>query len=179
MPKKITASVKEHSVRNVFESAGTIAERALYSMGDANLPPQSRPKLANLIRIANRTREKLRPEEPKIMRLQPSRRILATRISASRHLLRWTAPLGIRQSRSTRLASRCKHMVRGRNIQSCPASVRPVIFHTRIPWKSTKTGSTRFCANEPAPDFGLRQSVFYYFGKNTSKSSSSNNRGGL
>lgn len=40
--------------------------------------------------------------------------LIFTRISASRYLLRWTAPLGIRQSRSTRLASRCKHMVCGR-----------------------------------------------------------------
>ncbi|XP_056021999.1 uncharacterized protein LOC130054920 [Ostrea edulis] len=44
---------------------GTIAEKALFSLGDANLPPQSHPKLANLVRIANRTREKLRPQEPK------------------------------------------------------------------------------------------------------------------
>lgn len=70
--KQITATVKEHSVRNVFESTGTIAERALYSMGDANLPPQIRPKLTNLLRIANRTREKLRPEDPKSCDFNPA-----------------------------------------------------------------------------------------------------------
>lgn len=52
-------------------------------------------------------------------------------------------------------------MICGRNLQSCLAlaSVHPVFFHTGIPWKSTETGSTCFCANKPTPDFGLCQSV--------------------
>lgn len=52
--KKITATVKDHSVSNDFESVGAIAERALYSMGDANLPPQiCRPR--NVYRKETRT----------------------------------------------------------------------------------------------------------------------------
>lgn len=67
----------------------------------------------------------------------------------------------IRQPRSTWLAYRCQRMIYGRNLQSCLAlaSVHPVFFHTWIPWKSTETGSTCFCANKLAPDFGLCQSV--------------------
>lgn len=65
----------------------------------------------------------------------------------------------IRQPRSTRLACKCQHMICGRNFQSCLTSVHPVFFHTGIPLKSTDTGSTCFCANKPAPDFGLCQSV--------------------
>lgn len=50
-------------------------------------------------------------------------------------------------------------MICRRNLQSCLTSVHPVFFHKWIPWKSTETGSTCLCANKPAPDFGLCQSV--------------------
>ncbi|XP_069114505.1 uncharacterized protein [Argopecten irradians] len=58
------ASVKEQSVKDIFQSSGAIAEKVLYTMGDSNLPPASRPKLTNLSRIANRAMEALRPKEP-------------------------------------------------------------------------------------------------------------------
>ncbi|KAJ8309739.1 hypothetical protein KUTeg_011604 [Tegillarca granosa] len=64
------ASVKQDAVNNVFMSAGTIVEQAIATHADEVQTHFSRPKVENLIRMANRAREQLRPNEPDSMDFQ-------------------------------------------------------------------------------------------------------------
>ena len=60
----IVSEVKARAKSNPFESAATIVETVMQEIGDPSLPPGSRPAPNNLVRQANRPREKTRPKQP-------------------------------------------------------------------------------------------------------------------
>nr|XP_022322785.1 uncharacterized protein LOC111124219 [Crassostrea virginica] len=63
---KIKSEIKETSTQNVFsQSAPQIVEDVLRRLADAEAPPASRPKPANLTRAAQRVRQSMRPKDPK------------------------------------------------------------------------------------------------------------------
>ena len=62
--------VKQLSKDRIFQSASSIVEQVLRDKGDLELPESARPKPANLIRMANYCRQKMRPEEPKTLDFQ-------------------------------------------------------------------------------------------------------------
>eukprot|EP00794_Sanderia_malayensis_P010818 gene10818-biopygen8648 len=66
LTKKIVAEVKKTAVSNVFQSAGNIVEDIFVHDEEHILkqPQCSQAKMTNLVRQANRHRQKLRPEEP-------------------------------------------------------------------------------------------------------------------
>ena len=58
--------IREIAVENVFQSAGSIVEDVYRKKAAAavSLPEASRPRPLNLARMANRARQKKRPDEP-------------------------------------------------------------------------------------------------------------------
>ena len=50
---------------NLFRSAGEIMDNVIANQ-DHSLPPASRPSTSNLIRNANRVRQRLRPTDPQL-----------------------------------------------------------------------------------------------------------------
>ncbi|XP_022103380.1 uncharacterized protein LOC110986074, partial [Acanthaster planci] len=60
---EFASAVKAKSKQDVFRSAGAIVEEVMTSLAP-DVQPASFPKLANLVLVANRTRQALRPHEP-------------------------------------------------------------------------------------------------------------------
>uniref|UniRef100_K1R495 Uncharacterized protein n=1 Tax=Magallana gigas TaxID=29159 RepID=K1R495_MAGGI len=61
-----TIRVKQNARQNIFTcSAPRIVEEVMSKSADVNAPPASRPKPANLTRMANRVRLTMRPKDPK------------------------------------------------------------------------------------------------------------------
>ncbi|KAJ8310547.1 hypothetical protein KUTeg_012412 [Tegillarca granosa] len=85
--KTVNAKVKQDAVNNVFMSAGTIVEQAIATHADEVQTHFSRPKVENLIRMANRAREQLRPNEPDSMDFQGFLRKDITTEDGQRHLV--------------------------------------------------------------------------------------------
>ncbi|XP_071160689.1 uncharacterized protein [Mytilus edulis] len=61
---KITAQAKSQARQDVFRSAGAIVETAILQHSDPSQPAGSRVKQSNLVRVVQRTKQKLRPDEP-------------------------------------------------------------------------------------------------------------------
>ena len=61
---RIVSEVNAMAKSNPFESAATIVETVMQEIGDPSLPPGSRPAPNNLVRQANRVREKITPKQP-------------------------------------------------------------------------------------------------------------------
>jgi hypothetical protein len=61
---RIVSEVKARAKSNPFESTATVVETVMQEIGDPSLPPGSRPAPNNLVRQANRVREKTRPKQP-------------------------------------------------------------------------------------------------------------------
>ncbi|XP_035663387.1 uncharacterized protein LOC118407075 [Branchiostoma floridae] len=64
---KIQAEVRAKAVADVFKSAHSIVQETMLSSVDEEAPNPQLPKISNLIRMANRNREKLRPKDPTTM----------------------------------------------------------------------------------------------------------------
>ncbi|KAJ8321492.1 hypothetical protein KUTeg_000956 [Tegillarca granosa] len=60
----IEEQVKSAAVADVFRSASEIVEEVLAEIVDLREPEGARPKIPNLVRNANRARQRLRPPEP-------------------------------------------------------------------------------------------------------------------
>ncbi|CAG2190845.1 FAT4 [Mytilus edulis] len=60
---KITAQAKSQARQDVFRSAGAIVETAILQHSDPSQPADSRVKQSNLVRVVQRTNQKLRPDE--------------------------------------------------------------------------------------------------------------------
>ena len=58
------SEIKIRAAADMFKEASTIVDNVVQEIGDPALPPGSRPKTANLIRQANRVRERKRPKQP-------------------------------------------------------------------------------------------------------------------
>lgn len=62
---KIKQQVRSTAQGNVFQSAPSIVTSIMEENVDLRMPGPSRPKTGNLVRMANYSRQKLRPEEPR------------------------------------------------------------------------------------------------------------------
>ncbi|XP_078334484.1 uncharacterized protein LOC111132122 [Crassostrea virginica] len=98
---KIKSEIKETSTQNVFsQSAPQIVEDVLRRLADAEAPPASRPKPANLTRAAQRVRQSMRPKDPKDLNFELATDFLDSQmpelhhqdvyVSGQRHLLVYT-----------------------------------------------------------------------------------------
>lgn len=90
--------VKQNARQNIFTcSAPRIVEEVMSKSADVNAPPASRPKPANLTRMANRVRLTMRPKDPKDLDFELDQQFLEDQIpnfktldvyaSGQRHLL--------------------------------------------------------------------------------------------
>ncbi|XP_063441920.1 uncharacterized protein LOC134722239 [Mytilus trossulus] len=61
---KLQVTAKSQARQDVFRSAGTIVETAILQHSDPSQPAGSRVKQSNLVRVVQRTKQKLRPDEP-------------------------------------------------------------------------------------------------------------------
>ncbi|XP_078603877.1 uncharacterized protein LOC144877706 [Branchiostoma floridae x Branchiostoma japonicum] len=61
---KIQAAVRAKAVDDVFKSAHSIVQETLLENVDQSAPNPELPRIANLVRMANRKREALRPKDP-------------------------------------------------------------------------------------------------------------------
>ncbi|VDI30203.1 Hypothetical predicted protein [Mytilus galloprovincialis] len=59
-----TVKAKSQARQDVFRSAGAIVETAILQHSDPSQPAGSRVKQSNLVRVVQRTKQKLRPDEP-------------------------------------------------------------------------------------------------------------------
>ncbi|XP_066293804.1 uncharacterized protein [Branchiostoma lanceolatum] len=60
-PYEIQAEVRQKAMADVSKSAQTIVKETMLANVDETKPNPELPKISNLIRMANRSREKLRP----------------------------------------------------------------------------------------------------------------------
>lgn len=60
------------ATENVFQSATAIVESTYLDHADPLQPEASRPAQSNLVRIANRARERVRPKEPQSLDFEVS-----------------------------------------------------------------------------------------------------------
>ena len=85
---RITSSVKEKAMKDFYQPAGNIVQEVL--LEELNSAPcPAMPKVANLVRQANRRRQKSRPVEPKDLEFELN---LETYLEASYRLTsKWVA----------------------------------------------------------------------------------------
>ncbi|XP_035690632.1 uncharacterized protein LOC118425699 [Branchiostoma floridae] len=61
---RIKAKVRKMAVRNLFRSANSIVEEVVMEEVDVRAPNPDLPSIANMVRMANKRRQELRPKDP-------------------------------------------------------------------------------------------------------------------